>query len=74
MGSNTTQKGPHETLQNVLTEEELRKLLGLTKSQLSDLRNKEQLPFLKINRTSRLYLESDLMNWLRGRKVVIDQD
>ena len=72
MENNITHEGQPETLQNVLTEEELKKLLCLTKNQLGDLRNKEQMPFIKISRTSRLYLESDLMNWLRGRKMVMN--
>ncbi len=74
MGNNRTHEDPKETLQNVLTEDELKKLLGLTKGQLAELRLNEQMPFLKINRTSRLYLESDLMDWLRGRKVVYDKN
>ena len=64
----------HETLQNVLTEEEVGKLTGLSKSQLSNLRQNEKLPFLKINRNCRLYLESDLVRWLTSRKTVLNED
>jgi len=74
MENNSIHEDPRETLQNVLTEEELKKLLGLTKGQLAELRINGQMPFLKINRTSRLYLESDLMVWLRGRKAVLNQN
>jgi len=74
MEHKSTHEDLQETLQNVLTEEELKKLLGLTKNQLAELRTNGQMPFLKINRTSRLYLESDLMTWLRGRKVVLNRN
>ena len=43
------------------------------KNQLSVLRTNAQLPFLKVNRNSRLYLESDLVDWLKGRKTILNQ-
>ena len=45
-----------DTLQNILTEEEVLKLTGLTKNQLADCRNERRLPFLKINKNCRLYM------------------
>ncbi len=64
----------HDTLQNILTEEEVLKLTGLKKNQLADSRNKKQLPFLKINQNCRLYLESDLVIWLKGCRKVLNPD
>ena len=63
-----------ETLQNVLTEEEVLKLLGLKKSQLAEYRIKRRLPFLKVSSRSRLYLESDLVTWLKGFRMIINPE
>ena len=63
-----------ETLQNILTEKEVAELLGLSKNQLSALINEKRLPFLKVNRNCRLYLEGDLVDWLKGRKVVLNRN
>lgn len=58
-----------ETLQSVITEPEIEKLLGVTKDQLARLRTNNGLPFVKINNRSRLYFESDLMEFFRSRRV-----
>ena len=63
-----------ETLQNILTEDEVLKLLGLKKSQLAEYRIKKQLPFIKINQRCRLYLESDLVTWLKNFRMVLNPD
>lgn len=63
-----------DTLQNILTETELLKLTGLKKSQLADCRNKKRLPFLKINQTCRLYLERDVVTWLKSLATVLNPD
>ena len=63
-----------DTLQNVLTEEEILKLTGLTKAQLADCRNDRGLPFLKINKNCRLYLERDVVAWMKGLRTVLNSD
>ncbi len=64
-----------DTLQNILTEEEVLKLLGIKKAQLADCRNKKRLPFLKVNERCRLYLERDLVAWLKGfRRILTPED
>ena len=73
MENRQTQNEVKDTLQNVLTEKEVTELLGLSKNQLSVLRTNGQLPFLKVNRNCRLYLESDLVDWLKGKRVVLNQ-
>lgn len=73
MENKITQSEGKDTLQNVLTEKEVTELLGLTKKQLSALRTNGQLPFLKVNRNCRLYLESDLVTWLKSKKVVLNK-
>ena len=73
MENNSTQNHAQETLENILTEEEILKLTGLTKSQLGEMRNREGFPFLKINRNNRLYLESDVVEWFKGRRTVLNK-
>ena len=73
MENSTTLNHEKDTLENVLTEEEILKLTGLRKSQLAELRNREGFPFLKINRNNRLYLESDVVAWFKGRRTVLNR-
>lgn len=58
------------TIQNLITESDLCELLGTNKVGLGRLRNEENLPFLKVDKTKRVYLESDIMDWLLSRRVV----
>jgi len=67
------EKSAEETLENILTEGEILKLTGLTKSQLGEMRNGEGFPFLKINRNNRLYLESDVVAWFKDRRTVLNR-
>ena len=64
--------GTQDTLQNVLTEAELLKLFGFTKAQLAECRNGKKLPFLKVGRNCRLYLERDVVEWLKGLRTVLN--
>ena len=59
-------------VENLITESNLCELFGCKKNQLARLRNGARLPFLKITRTNRLYLESDVMEWLLARKKVLN--
>jgi hypothetical protein len=61
-----------EEIRNLLTEPDLCELFGCRKGQVARLRNELQLPFLKITRTNRLYLESDIMKWLIARRKVLN--
>ena len=73
MENNSIQNHVQETLENILTEEEILKLTGLKKSQLGVLRNNEGFPFLKVNQNNRLYLESDVVAWFKGRRTVLNK-
>ena len=68
------EKSTEDTLENILTEGEILKLTGLTKSQLADCRNDKALPFLKINKNCRLYLERDVVAWMKGLRTVLNSD
>ena len=73
MENKSTQNHVQESLENILTEGEILKLTGLSKSQLREMRNNEKFPFLKINRNNRLYLESDVVEWFKGRRTVLNK-
>ena len=59
-------------VENLITEPDLCELFGCKKEQLARLRNGSKLPFLKITRTNRLYLESDVMEWLLSRRKILN--
>ena len=62
------------TLKNVLTEKDLLDLLGLTKTQVTDLRLNKGLPFIKVNQNSRLYFEDDIIQFFYKSRVILDRD
>ena len=67
-------EGSLETLQNILTEEEVKQLTGLSKGQLDVCRREKRLPFLKVNQNCRLYLESDVVQWLKSQRTVLNAE
>ena len=56
--------------ENLIKEADLCELLGVNKLALGRLRNEESLPCLKVNQNSRVYLESDVIDWLLSRRTV----
>ena len=68
-----TNKIQEETLQNVLTEKDLCELLGMNKNQIGVLRRNKALPFIKVNDRSRLYFESDLIEFFRKNRKILNQ-
>jgi hypothetical protein len=61
-----------EMLKGMITEEELLKLMNLKPSELSYLRHEKGLPFVKLSVRRRVYLEEDLMEWFKTRKMTCD--
>ncbi len=61
-----------DTLESILTEPQLMKQFQFTKVLLSHLRNYEKLPFLRVNRSVRLYSERDIVEWLNSRRTVME--
>ena len=55
----------------LLTEADLLRVLGVKKSVLTTFRSKG-LPFVRLNSRSRLYFLSDLMEWCKTWRMVID--
>ena len=55
-------------LKGMITEQELLKLMTLKPSELAFLRHEKGLPFVKLSRTKRVYLEQDLMKWFESHR------
>lgn len=71
MESNKSMAGANvESLQVIVTEAELLKLTGLKKANLAHFRNSERLPYIRLTKTCRLYIESDIVEWLRRHRVL----
>ena len=61
-------------LNEFLTEQEVLDLLGLKKTQLTDLRLNRGLPFCKISTTIRLYLVCDIVDYVRSKRIRVNPD
>jgi hypothetical protein len=64
---------PKITLQDVLTEKGLCDLLGMSSEQIADLRRNKGLPFIKVNQQKRLYFESDIIEFFRQNRIILNQ-
>ena len=56
----------HRSYQEVANEKEMLEILGLKKDALGRLR-REGLPYVELSRTSRVYIATDVLNWLQKR-------
>ena len=61
-----------ERLNEVLSEADLEGLLGLNKDQIGRLRREKNLPFIKVTNRSRLYFESDVVEFFKKQRVVLN--
>jgi DNA-binding transcriptional MerR regulator len=59
----------NEMLKGMITEEELSKLLRLKPTELRYLRAEKGMPFVRLSKTRRVYLEDDLMEWFKKNRV-----
>lgn len=51
--------------QEIIAEEELLRLLHISKKTLAHLRNKRGLPYIELTRYERVYYEGDVVEWLK---------
>lgn len=51
--------------QEITSEEELLKLLNISRKTLAYLRNKRGLPCIELTRYARVYYEGDVVEWLK---------
>ena len=61
-----------KSVDDILTEKELLDLLGLKKSKLSELRQKQHLPFCKISNTNRVYLVRDVLDFIVSKRIILN--
>ena len=62
-----------EILAGMITEAELLKLLNIKPSELNSMRREKGLPFVKISMRSRAYLEKDVLEWMQGRRIILNR-
>jgi hypothetical protein len=62
------------SVDDILTEKELIELLGIKKSALDDLRYRHRLPFCKISSTNRIYLVKDVLDFIAGKRLILNQN
>ena len=68
------ENGQTNPLNEILTEKELLDLLGIKKDFLSRLRREKQFPFCKISETQRVYLARDVVDYIKSKRMVINQN
>ena len=61
------------TLFDIVTEKELLRTLGIGRSTLDEMRLKHQLPFCKVTDRCRLYFVGDVLEFLKGRTVILNR-
>lgn len=62
----------YQPLAGLLNENEVIGFLGITKPQLDALRH-QGLPFIKVNNRRRCYFEDDLLEFLKGKRMVLNK-
>ena len=60
------------SLSQIVTENELLEFLDIKKESLDRLRQEEGLPFCKITRQNRVYLVEDVLDFIKGRRLVLN--
>ena len=60
-----------ENINDILTEQEVLDLLGVTKSALDEFRQKRKLPFCKLTVRNRIYLVRDVLDFISSKRMVI---
>lgn len=61
------------TIGQIFTEKQVCEFLNCKKSQLDNLRQNRQLPFIKVSNTIRLYHEPSLVQWMEDNITVLNQ-
>ena len=58
-----------DKLREIISEEELLRILDISKDTLDKLRNKKGFPYVALTRTNRVYLTEDVHFWLERNRV-----
>ena len=68
------ENGQINPLEEILTEKELIDLLGIKKQFLDRLRREKKFPFCKVSTTKRIYLAKDVVDYIKGKRMILDRD
>jgi len=60
-------------LEEIITEDELSRLLGVKRTQIDHLRRVKQLPFVNVARGSRVYFVKDVLAWFKEHRTILDR-
>ncbi len=60
-------------LDEIMTEKELLDLLGIKRAMLDNLRLSKQFPFCKVSDRTRIYLVRDVVDYIKGKRMVINR-
>jgi hypothetical protein len=63
-----------KSMNDILTEKEVCDLLQIKKAGLSRLRLEKKLPFCNLTKFNRVYLVSDILEFLVSKRIVINKD
>ena len=61
-------------LNEIMTEPEVIDLTGLNKGALANLRDNKKLPFCPITSRVRIYMVTDIVDYISGRRRIINKD
>ena len=63
-----------QSMEDVLTETEVLDLLQIKKAGLDRLRVEQKLPYCNLTKYNRVYLVSDILNFIVSRRTIINKD
>jgi len=58
-----------EKIREIVSEEELLRILDVSKDTLDRLRNRKGFPYVALTRTNRVYLAEDVHFWMEQNRV-----
>ena len=58
-----------DKVKEIISEEELLRILDVSKDTLDKLRNRKGFPYVSLTRTNRVYLAEDVHFWLERNRV-----
>ena len=61
-------------LNEIMTEQEVLDLTGLNKGALANLRNNKKLPFCPITSRVRIYMVTDIVDYISVRRRIVNKD
>jgi hypothetical protein len=60
--------------EKLISESEVLRILGIKKLVLSSMRNSLGLTFVRVSKTTRFYLFSDILNWAKEHRMTINPE